>query len=174
MLPAMRNRAIANIFRSSIRNHFKGFACCLAIVFATIGINFETAAQSPQERDASHHAAQKKSGEEHTYKGDRTIRRYATTKKDLQKFQKSPQGKHVTTQAKGRLPGPVAAKKTFGLEKKPKYAFTGKAKNLKVQGKGHDKPTGGKRNATEARVAQKKVDWQSAKITKLKDSKKKK
>ena len=53
------------------------------------------------------------------------------------------------------------------MEKKPNYVFTGKAKDIKVQGKGHDKPTGGKHNATEARVAQKKVDWQSAKITKL-------
>lgn len=159
---------------NSMRNLFKILGCCFAVVFATIGISPDTAAQSPKERDARHHEAQKKSGQEHAFKGDRTVRRYATTKEDLQKFQKNPQGKHVTTQAKGRLPGPDAAKEKYGLEKKPNYVFTGKAKDLKVQGKGHDKPVGGKRNATEARVAQKKVDWQSAKITKLKTGSSKK
>ena len=139
--------------------------CVLLVPLCAPSISFSKS--SNEQRDLKHHESQK---EQHTFK-DRTIRKFSTTKKDLEEFKQHPQGKHVTTQSKGRMPSSETAKKNYGLKEKPKYVFTGKAKELRVQGKGHDKPVGGKHNATEGRVAQKKVEWQNEKIKKL-DSKK--
>ena len=162
-----------NLFdmRASLRSHpirsdcGAILICVLLVLLCTPSISFSKS--SNEQRDLKHHESQK---EQHTFK-DRTIRRFSTTKKDLEEFKQHPQGKHVTTQSKGRMPSPETAKKNYGLKEKPKYVFTGKAAELRVQGKGHDKPVGGKHNATEGRVAQKKVEWQNGQIKKL-DSKK--
>lgn len=139
----------------------------ICICICSLSIQSAIAQDSATQRDAKHHAAQKKENREHTYRGERSFRKFAKTKRELQEFEKNPQGKHVTTQTKGRLPTSDSAQKKYGLTDKPRYVFAGRAENVRVQGKGHDKPTGGERNATEGRIAQKSVDWKKKKITKL-------
>jgi hypothetical protein len=109
------------------------------------------AAQSAYQRDAAKHRQEREAGETHIFKKDLAVRKYGSSKAQLERDAKNPKGKHFTTSPAGRPPTHAQAK--VGLAKKPKYMLTGRAQHLNVDGKGHDKAVGGKRNVPDLQLA---------------------
>lgn len=142
---------------------------------ATLIVGAAFAGESDYQKDAERHKKETAANQSHVYKGEKTVRRFGQSREVLEEAGKHPAGKHFTTAVKGRPPSPETAKNNVGLDSKPKYMLTARAKDLRVEGKGHDKAVGGKHNMPEALVSKNYKDkLKDVRIEKLKNKEQKK